>query len=61
MLLEELDSALKPLFHERKIATNYNIPYEELYMEADYSRLKQVLINIFKMLLKRKMVVKKKV
>ena len=48
MLLEELDSALKPLFHERKIATNYNIPYEELYMEADYSRLKQVLINIFK-------------
>ena len=57
MLLEELDSALKPLFHERKIATNYNIPYEELYMEADYSRLKQVLI----MLLKRKMVVKKKV
>lgn len=48
MLLEELDSALKPLFHERKMATNYNIPYEELYMEADYSRLKQVLINIFK-------------
>ena len=48
MLLEELDSALKPLFHERKIATNYSIPYEELYMEADYSRLKQVLINIFK-------------
>lgn len=48
MLLEELDSALKPLFHERKIATNYNIPYEELYMEADYNRLKQVLINIFK-------------
>lgn len=48
MLLEELDSALKPLFHERKIATNYNIPYEELYMEADYNRLKQVFINIFK-------------
>lgn len=48
MLLEELDSALKPLFYERKIATNYNIPYEELYMEADYNRLKQVLINIFK-------------
>ena len=48
MLLEELDSALKPLFHERKIATNYNIPYEELYMEADYNRLKQVLINILK-------------
>lgn len=48
MLLEELDSALKPLFHERKIVTNYNIPYEELYMEADYNRLKQVLINIFK-------------
>ena len=48
MLLEELDSALKPLFHERKIATSYNIPYEELYMEADYNRLKQVLINIFK-------------
>lgn len=48
MLLEELDSALKPLFHERKITTNYNISYEELYMEADYNRLKQVLINIFK-------------
>lgn len=48
MLLEELDSALKPLFHERKIATSYNISYEELYMEADYNRLKQVLINIFK-------------
>ncbi len=48
MLLEELDSALKPLFHERKIVGIYNIPYEELYMEADYNRLKQVFINIFK-------------
>lgn len=48
MLLEELDSALKPLFYERKIVGIYNIPYEELYMEADYNRLKQVFINIFK-------------
>ncbi len=48
MLLEELDSALKPLFHERKIIGIYNIPYEELYMEADYNRLKQVFINILK-------------
>lgn len=48
MLLEELDSSLKPLFHERKIVGIYNIPYEELYMEADYNRLKQVFINIFK-------------
>ncbi len=48
MLLEELDSALKPLFHERKIVGIYNIPYEELYMEADYNRLKQVFINILK-------------
>lgn len=60
MLLEELDSALKPLFHERKIATNYNIPYEELYMEADYSRLKQVLINIFKNAVEAKDVSKEK-
>ena len=48
MLLEELDQALKPLFYDRRIVINYNIPYEELYMEADYNRLKQVLINIFK-------------
>ena len=48
MLLEELDSALKPLFHERNIIGINNIPYEELYMEADYNRLKQVFINIFK-------------
>ena len=48
MLLEELDQALKPLFYDRRIVINYNIPYEELYMEADYNRLKQVLINILK-------------
>ena len=28
MLLEELDQALKPLFYDRRIVINYNIPYE---------------------------------
>ena len=27
MLLEELDQALKPLFYDRRIVINYNIPY----------------------------------
>ncbi|MBD9098470.1 sensor histidine kinase [bacterium] len=54
MLLEELDQALKPLFYDRRIVVNYNIPYEELYMEADYNRLKQVLINILKNALEAK-------
>lgn len=48
MLLEELESTLKPLFHEKRIIATYNIPYEELYMEGDYNRLKQVFINILK-------------
>lgn len=48
MLLDEISSALQPLFKKNKIETNFKIPDEELYIMLDYNRMKQVLVNILK-------------
>ncbi len=48
MLIEETCSSLESLFNQNQITTDIKIPDEELYMELDYNRLKQVLVNIFK-------------
>lgn len=48
LLLEEVQAECKPLIKEYKINYISNIDENELYMEGDYERLKQVLINIIK-------------
>lgn len=48
MLLEDTCDIVKPLFKNSHIKLNYSIPDDELYMNLDYNRLKQVLVNILK-------------
>ncbi len=49
MLLSDVEEECKPLINSKKINYISNIDYdEELYMEGDYERLKQVLVNIIK-------------
>lgn len=48
LLLDEISSALQPLFKKNKIETNFEIPDEELYVMLDYNRMKQVFVNILK-------------
>ncbi len=48
MLLEETEQTLASLFFERGVRAYFRIPEEEIYVEADYNRLKQVLINVLK-------------
>ncbi len=48
MLLEDLKDYLEDLFKKNKIKANFNIPLDDIYIEADYNRLKQVLINLLK-------------
>jgi len=48
LLLDEISSALQPLFRKNKIETFFEIPDEELYVMVDYHRMKQVLVNVLK-------------
>ena len=48
MLLEELETCLEALFKKQKVKASFQIPNEDIYIEADYNRLKQVFINILK-------------
>ena len=48
ILLENTLSAMKPLFKDKNATTIFNIQDQEIYIEGDYNRLKQVLINVFK-------------
>lgn len=51
-LLEEIKEILEPLFKKNK--AKIKIPDDEIYVEGDYNRLKQVFINLFKSSLESK-------
>ncbi len=48
LLLDEMKEEIKPLLKNNNIESKFNIPDDELYMEVDYNRIKQVLVNVFK-------------
>lgn len=48
MLLEELKDYLEDLFKKNSIKFIYNVPDDDIYIKADYNRLKQVFINLLK-------------
>lgn len=48
MLLEDLQDYLEDLFKKNGIKSEFNLPDEDIYIEADYNRLKQVFINLLK-------------
>ena len=47
-MLETIEGSIKPLIKENGIEFNSNIPDDELYIDGDYNRLNQVIINILK-------------
>jgi len=48
MLLDEIIKSLELFFKENNITLKVNIPDDELFLNVDYNRIKQVLINILK-------------
>ncbi len=48
MLLEDLEEYLGGLFKKNGIKANFNLSDEDIYINADYNRLKQVFINLLK-------------
>lgn len=48
ILLEDTIDIMKPLFRKYHINIDYDLPDDELYLELDYNRMKQVLVNILK-------------
>ena len=48
MLLEDTISSLKPILNNRNVVVSYNVSSNEIYINADYNRIKQTLINIIK-------------
>ena len=48
MLLDEVIDSLNLFFKENNIVLETNIPEEELFLNIDYNRIKQVLVNLLK-------------
>ena len=48
MLLEEIEASLQSLFVEKGVQAIFYVPEDEIYLEADFNRLKQVIINLLK-------------
>ena len=48
MLMEDLEETLSPLLKENEVVSEFISKEEELYIELDYNRIKQVLVNIIK-------------
>ncbi len=59
LLIEDTVASLESLFKKRDILTDFEIPDEELYLELDYNRMKQVLYNLFKNAMEAKQAQKK--
>ena len=48
MLLDEVIASLNLFFKENNIILKNNIPDEELFLDIDYNRIKQVIVNLLK-------------
>ena len=48
MLIEDTCNCFSSIFKENGIETDFKFIDDEIYMELDYNRIKQVLVNIFK-------------
>ena len=48
MLLEDTCDMTKPLFKKNDIQLQFEIHDDEIYLNLDYNRMKQVFVNIFK-------------
>lgn len=48
MLLEDIRDELMPLLKNNNIKYEFIIPDDEVYLDLDYNRIKQVFINIYK-------------
>lgn len=48
LVLEEITNMLSPLFKKNKNELKLILPEEDIYMELDYSKIKQVFVNIIK-------------
>lgn len=48
MLVEDVIQSFKPILKEKKIETDIDLLDDEIYIDGDYNRLTQVLINIIK-------------
>ena len=48
MLMEDIEETLMPLLKEKNVCWTFATKEEEVYIELDYNRIKQVLINLIK-------------
>ena len=48
MLLDDITDSFSILINNKNIKLTYDNPYEEIYLNGDYERLKQVFVNIIK-------------
>jgi len=48
LLLEETTDSMSPLFKKNNVEIDMDLEDDEVYIDGDYNRLKQVLVNIIK-------------